>query len=217
MPRKQIALALLLEITVLFLSCGFLQSENDSRTITPEALTYPRQVKRGSSVILEVGFQNPGLNTFNLNVSKNGDTYNVTMNGQPCGDCDIVQYMNTQSVDLDVIDSRTIYHVTVNGVVGGIFDVKCTTDVYDSVSNSYEYDVITANPDFNADTLSMDVGPSNYDTNYTFSLYRIRNRVWESSFSCPKGDTLGLVFSSLQGGMEPFRLTKADRYSGSAF
>jgi len=117
--------------------------------------------------------------------------------------------MNTQSVDLGIIDSRTIYHVTVNGVVGGIFDVKCTTDVYDSVSNSYEYDVITANPDFNADTLPIVV--SSHTSETTFSLFRIKNSVWESIFSFP-GDTLDLYFSTLQGGMDGFRLTKADRF-----
>jgi len=74
MPRKQIALALLLEITALFLSCGFLQSENYTENMAPEALTYPRQVKRGSSVILEVGFQSAGLNALGFYVSKKGDT-----------------------------------------------------------------------------------------------------------------------------------------------
>jgi hypothetical protein len=121
--------------------------------------------------------------------------------------------ISTYSVDLGAINSKTTYRVTVNGVEGRTFDVRCTTDVYDSLPNvtSYEYDVTTTDTYFNADTLSLAAEAyDSYDT-LTAQLIRVGVGHWQSSFASNE-DSL-LVSLNPLGGLQlnPFRLTKADK------
>ncbi len=221
-------LVLWLATGCLFVECGLLQNTSSPPfTISPSALTYPRQVKRGTAVILEVGYPNGGYFNFNVitaNVKRKGDTCKISVMGTLCNECFPPPGMQVMDVNLGPIDSQAIYNVVLEGGTAPVLVAKCTTDVYDSVPSptTYQYDVLTTNPfnpAFNADTLSLTLLTAYADSSIAIPLIRVADNHWRAAFTNMM-DTLGLAVypSPLDAPFsegfqkEQFRLTNADRF-----
>ena len=223
MFKHQTLSLLLVDVVFVFISCGLLNSTTTTVSVDPAALIYPRQIKRGSSIVLEVGYIYNNLTHLSIGsrvASRNGNVYNITLSGVDAGiDYDPSNgFYMCPPLFLGVLDSQTIYRVIINNDVGGIFDVQCTTGVYDSIAFpiNYGYNVKTSNALFNADTLngfSAWIADSTQDSLYTvIPLIRVGNGYWESSFkSYVDSMFLNLIPLSSIFQIYPLRLTVNDR------
>lgn len=224
MFKHQTLSLLLVEVVLLFISCGLQNSTTTTVSVDPAALIYPRQIKRGSSIVLEVGYiQGELWLALRANVSRKDNVYNVVLEGVYVGISSnpLPRGLYTCPLDLGVFDSQTTYRVIINNAVGGMFDVQCTTGVYDSIAFpiSYEYYVKTSNALFNADTLngfSAWIADSTQDSLYTvIPLLRTGNGYWKSGFKSYVDSMfihlipLGALTSTSQ--ISLFRLTIDDR------
>ncbi len=223
MFKHQTLSLLLVEVVLLFISCGLQNSTTTTVSVDPAALIYPRQIKRGSSIVLEVGYMyDPNL-AFRGSVSRKDNVYNVVLKGieTDINSNPFPSGLYTCPLDLGVFDSQTTYRVIINNAVGGMFDVQCTTGVYDSMAFpiSYEYYVKTSNALFNADTLNgfeAWIADSTQDSLYTvIPLLRTGNGYWKSGFKSYVDSMfihlipLGVLTSTSQ--ISLFRLTIEDR------
>ncbi len=200
----------------LFVGCSPL-SNNTSDTnyaLAPKEFVYPRQVKGGSPIVLEVGVK-VGVSTVpSLSMRKDGGTYDITAAEGSFCECLQPSGFYVGTLNLGAADSQMVYRVIINGEVGSIFDVKCTTDVYDSIFDNtrYSYDVRTFDTLVKADTLSLAAEGIRFDTTITVPLVRNGNGHWQSNFTSSE-DSLFVWLSPLGGHqITPFRLTKLDKY-----
>jgi hypothetical protein len=214
----------MVESILLTVNCGLQNNTTNSVSVDPAALIYPRQIKRGSSIVLEIGYMQEDLwAAFRASVSRKDNVYDVELKGVE-GDINsnpLPRGLYTWSLNLGVFDSQTTYRVIINNAVGGLFDVQCTTGVYDSIAFpiSYEYYIKTSNALFNADTLNgfeAWIADSTQDSLYTvIPLLRTGNGYWKSGFKSYVDSMfihlipLGALTSTSQ--ISLFRLTIDDR------
>jgi hypothetical protein len=144
-----------------------------------------------------------------------GDTCYITLTGKEGDTYDALYFFTVLSYDMGLINARKIYRVLLNNDVGGTFDVKCTTNVYDTVSKpmSFGYNLKTSSSSITDDTLRLltiqgiDTFGFVYDT---LPLIKAGTGYWVSNFQS-NAISMYVKFVSIMNNGAYFRLTENDK------